>query len=189
MLWRMPADTREQRIGPMATAQTFSAHPQPATNLSATNFFPRPKRAAPTALTPGMGPLSGTATGVAVAEIAGIAGIGRSADGSKQWMQASGDQRFSHHCFSRRRRSSRLQRWRWCREGPTAVTVLPPCFPSKNKGSAISGQPLDFIGGAKRDRTVDLYNAIVALSQLSYGPETSGTARDIIPAPRTGNRG
>ena len=25
-------------------------------------------------------------------------------------------------------------------------------------------------GGAKRDRTVDLYNAIVALSQLSYGP-------------------
>src|SRR5262245_2046717 len=27
------------------------------------------------------------------------------------------------------------------------------------------------IGGARRDRTVDLYNAIVALSQLSYGPE------------------
>jgi hypothetical protein len=26
-------------------------------------------------------------------------------------------------------------------------------------------------GGARRDRTVDLYNAIVALSQLSYGPE------------------
>jgi hypothetical protein len=26
------------------------------------------------------------------------------------------------------------------------------------------------IGGAKRDRTADLYNAIVALSQLSYGP-------------------
>ena len=25
-------------------------------------------------------------------------------------------------------------------------------------------------GGAKRDRTADLYNAIVALSQLSYGP-------------------
>ena len=25
-------------------------------------------------------------------------------------------------------------------------------------------------GGARRDRTVDLYNAIVALSQLSYGP-------------------
>ncbi len=27
------------------------------------------------------------------------------------------------------------------------------------------------IGGAKRDRTADLYNAIVALSQLSYGPK------------------
>src|SRR5437660_3780140 len=27
-----------------------------------------------------------------------------------------------------------------------------------------------FIGGANRDRTGDLYNAIVALSQLSYGP-------------------
>ena len=25
-------------------------------------------------------------------------------------------------------------------------------------------------GGAERDRTADLYNAIVALSQLSYGP-------------------
>ena len=28
-------------------------------------------------------------------------------------------------------------------------------------------------GGAKRDRTADLYNAIVALSQLSYGPITT----------------
>ena len=27
-------------------------------------------------------------------------------------------------------------------------------------------------GGARRDRTADLYNAIVALSQLSYGPES-----------------
>ena len=26
------------------------------------------------------------------------------------------------------------------------------------------------VGGASRDRTGDLYNAIVALSQLSYGP-------------------
>ncbi len=26
------------------------------------------------------------------------------------------------------------------------------------------------VGGADRDRTGDLYNAIVALSQLSYGP-------------------
>ncbi len=28
------------------------------------------------------------------------------------------------------------------------------------------------IGGARRDRTVDLYAASVALSQLSYGPKT-----------------
>ena len=28
-------------------------------------------------------------------------------------------------------------------------------------------------GGARRDRTADLYNAIVALSQLSYGPKRS----------------
>ena len=27
-----------------------------------------------------------------------------------------------------------------------------------------------FLGGARRNRTDDLYNAIVALSQLSYGP-------------------
>ena len=29
----------------------------------------------------------------------------------------------------------------------------------------------DGVGGARRDRTADLYNAIVALSQLSYGPD------------------
>ena len=29
------------------------------------------------------------------------------------------------------------------------------------------------VGGAKRDRTADLYNAIVALSQLSYSPVSS----------------
>jgi hypothetical protein len=40
----------------------------------------------------------------------------------------------------------------------------PRCVPTKKKGPALSGQPLDFIGGAKRDRTVDLYNAIVALT-------------------------
>ena len=29
---------------------------------------------------------------------------------------------------------------------------------------------MEKFGGAKRDRTADLYNAIVALSQLSYSP-------------------
>ncbi len=46
-----------------------------------------------------------------------------------------------------------------------------PCIePLKGTASIASG----FIrfGGARRDRTADLYNAIVALSQLSYGPIT-----------------
>ena len=33
------------------------------------------------------------------------------------------------------------------------------------------GDPDLVSGGARRDRTADLYNAIVALSQLSYSPE------------------
>ena len=33
-----------------------------------------------------------------------------------------------------------------------------------------SQKVLDVIGGAERDRTVDLLNAIQALSQLSYSP-------------------
>ena len=32
-------------------------------------------------------------------------------------------------------------------------------------------------GGASRDRTGDLYNAIVALSQLSYGPSAAAKSR------------
>jgi hypothetical protein len=35
-------------------------------------------------------------------------------------------------------------------------------------------KPLILFGGANRDRTGDLYNAIVALSQLSYGPLVAG---------------
>ncbi len=38
----------------------------------------------------------------------------------------------------------------------------------KDKGPANRALMKD--GGARRDRTADLYNAIVALSQLSYGP-------------------
>ena len=50
-------------------------------------------------------------------------------------------------------------------------------------------------GGASRDRTGDLYNAIVALSQLSYGPKSRdgslGSVTDPVnsafrvPAPRS----
>src|SRR5262245_32322995 len=57
----------------------------------------------------------------------------------------------------------------------------------KQRGRPLPANPLD-VGGARRDRTVDLYNAIVALSQLSYGPETFRAARGIVPAPVTGNR-
>jgi hypothetical protein len=39
------------------------------------------------------------------------------------------------------------------------------------------------VGGAERDRTVDLLNAIQALSQLSYGP-TFREAGGVTPAAR-----
>ncbi len=46
------------------------------------------------------------------------------------------------------------------------------------------------LGGASRDRTDDLYNAIVALSQLSYGP-TAESAKirsyPMLVKPRTRN--
>src|SRR5882672_5441113 len=63
MLWRMPVDTHEQRIDAMHTAQLSLDAPPPATRVSATSVFHRPKRAAPTALTaltPVMGRPSGT---------------------------------------------------------------------------------------------------------------------------------
>src|SRR6516225_4133422 len=49
------------------------------------------------------------------------------------------------------------------------VQRRPKCI----KGPPHPRRALVRIGGAKRDRTADLYNAIVALSQLSYGPKTS----------------
>lgn len=48
-------------------------------------------------------------------------------------------------------------------------------------------------GGARRDRTDDLLNAIQALSQLSYGPllqrtgSSAAVKRDILPCPRNDN--
>src|SRR6266851_5106342 len=173
MLWRIPVDTLEKRIDAMHAAQLSLDAPPPATRVSASNVFHRPKRAALTALTRGMGGPSGTATGVAVAEIAEIARTGSALDRQ----------------LARHQRRNAFPRSTMGRPTAKSLRSCPRCVPAKTKGSAISGQPLDFIGGAKRDRPVDLYNAIVALSQLSYGPETSGTARDIIPAPLTGNRG
>ncbi len=47
-----------------------------------------------------------------------------------------------------------------------------------SEGPALYGRPLAAMGGgAVGNRTPDLYNAIVALSQLSYGPERIGPAR------------
>ena len=37
-------------------------------------------------------------------------------------------------------------------------------------GTVVTGKFLKEIGGARRDRTVDLLRARQALSQLSYGP-------------------
>src|SRR5258708_27056556 len=41
MLWRMPADLDDKRIGIMGTAQPFFAHPRPATRVSASSVLPR----------------------------------------------------------------------------------------------------------------------------------------------------
>ncbi len=53
------------------------------------------------------------------------------------------------------------------------VATLPASVQSPaactKKTDAPVARPL-LSGGARRDRTADLYNAIVALSQLSYGP-------------------
>ncbi len=54
---------------------------------------------------------------------------------------------------------------------------------TKEKGPACRTLIKD--GGARRDRTADLYNAIVALSQLSYGPVLLAEGR----AFRHSNRG
>ena len=56
---------------------------------------------------------------------------------------------------------------------PAGARAVLTCLPERNKGLAAVSQALGETGGAGRDRTDDLYNAIVALSQLSYGPTVS----------------
>ncbi len=54
----------------------------------------------------------------------------------------------------------------------TPVTTMKWCCPRPlDDGDLIWFAQDVEIGGAKRDRTADLYNAIVALSQLSYSPK------------------
>jgi hypothetical protein len=57
MLWRIPADLHDQRIGDMPPTQAFSAHPRPVTSVSATKVSPW---------------LPATLIGVSLAEIAEI---------------------------------------------------------------------------------------------------------------------
>jgi len=45
MLWRMPADLHDQRIGDMSHTQAFLRHPRPATSVSATKVSPPPEMA------------------------------------------------------------------------------------------------------------------------------------------------
>src|SRR5713226_8573274 len=59
MLWRMPADTHEQRIGIMSTTQAFFAHRRPTTSVSASKVFPGGPR--PPAIAKSLAETAGTA--------------------------------------------------------------------------------------------------------------------------------
>ena len=48
--------------------------------------------------------------------------------------------------------------------------MLPKSYLKTPEGTRLGSNPQSHHGGADRDRTDDLYNAIVALSQLSYSP-------------------
>ena len=67
-----------------------------------------------------------------------------------------------------RRRRERAVSWASRRWGRNPVRRPRPARISRRPPSVCVG--LRRSGGARRDRTADLYNAIVALSQLSYGP-------------------
>ena len=49
--------------------------------------------------------------------------------------------------------------------------MVPKWYPTAGERKGDVGLTFDLIGGAERDRTADLVNAIHALSQLSYGPD------------------
>lgn len=77
------------------------------------------------------------------------------------------------------------RRWR-PRYDPDARSGDPRSFVPSNRAagpmrSAASTrrEPAEGGGGARRDRTADLYNAIVALSRLSYGPGPRRTGKSL----------
>ena len=81
-------------------------------------------------------------------------------------------------------------------EAPAKNQGLQPAKPVRGSCFSIDTQRGEKVGGARRDRTADLYNAIVALSQLSYGPIScapanagTGRRREILGCrPRCVNR-
>src|SRR5581483_11516731 len=66
-------------------------------------------------------------------------------------------------------RQGRPNRWQACANSGCAADGRPRGQKETPARSLAAGVPS---GGPKRDRTADLHNAIVALSQLSYGPLT-----------------
>jgi hypothetical protein len=59
------------------------------------------------------------------------------------------------------------------RQSPAVVSVAVAdknAYKNENTDVTVGTKSFVFYGGAERDRTVDLLNAIQALSQLSYGP-------------------
>ena len=138
----MAVDTREQRIDAMPAAQLSLDAPPPATRVSATRIFFIGRYVPPHGQHAGPGP------------------PWRLREGAERGAERSetSEPRCARHSELP---SAELGAARKMESASTSVAVLPPCFPGKNKRSALSGQPHDLIGGAKRDRTVDLYNAIV----------------------------
>jgi hypothetical protein len=68
-------------------------------------------------------------------------------------------------------------------EGSDSNYWYPRWYPGRGLLRRQYVQPLEFTGGASRDRTDDLFHAMEALSQLSYGPvRKTLNLKGIIPA-------
>ena len=63
------------------------------------------------------------------------------------------------------------------------------CYERKECSSYMDASGSPGIGGARRDRTDDLKLAKLALSQLSYGPETTSSIPNLTQATATGSGG
>jgi hypothetical protein len=81
------------------------------------------------------------AIGKTLAGTAETAGIGWSADGSKQWMLASGDQRFNHHCFSVADDRSGCTGGGGVGRSRLLVRCLPGAYPTNQRGRPFPANP------------------------------------------------